>query len=659
MSTLLSYSFSVAIMLAVLYPIYKIALSKEGFPGYNRGVLLGIYLVSLTYMPIYQRLSAQPDTVAETYSYFPAEEIATTTATLSNTEIEAPEIAQAAFTVESAKRNGGELMTVLLWIYSIGAAVLTVHIAIMWLKVATLIRSGVTHRYKGYNLVVIQYRKIAPFSWLNYLVISEEDLEQDAEMIILHELKHIKCRHWADVLVSQLVIAANWYNPFAWMLHKELRSVHEYQADSAVIGHGVNALEYQMLLIKKASLTSYSPAVNSFNQSKLKDRLNMMWNHDTNPRRRWRVAVMIPAFAIGVFFANCPLVSEARDSLSASAWDFPDEDAPGPEKVQRIFSMAPVKMDSATVVMSDGTKQSVKIESKKSAGTNTAKTNRRNSSARSAAKTASATKKATNTSHNTTYEEIEVSEGTYVSIPTGNGASYFVDGKRVSKSQCTDAMRNSPYRIIIDDNTVEVKTSDEHTIRQAYQEVQRQAQLARAEAEKQRQEAQRQAQQARAEAEKQRQEAQRQAQLARAEAQRQREEAQRQAQQARAKAQKQREKARKSGNDYSYSTSRSSSNGSEIIVIDENGDITVSTTSGDKKISQSSSTKKDIRKIKSFDPNILDGIQQNEITAVSINGEMPDCTISIVAKSKSCRTIKTVVYTDGKPVSTTTTVNYD
>ena len=99
MSTLLSYSFSVAIMLAVLYPIYKIALSKEGFPGYNRGVLLGIYLVSLTYMPIYQRLSAQPDTVAETYSYFPAEEIATTTATLSNTEIEAPEIAQAAFTV--------------------------------------------------------------------------------------------------------------------------------------------------------------------------------------------------------------------------------------------------------------------------------------------------------------------------------------------------------------------------------------------------------------------------------------------------------------------------------------------------------------------------------------------------------------------------------
>lgn len=42
-----------------------------------------------------------------------------------------------------------------------------------------------------------------------------------------------------------------WFNPGAWLLKQELQNIHEYEADETVINEGVNAKEYQLLLIKK------------------------------------------------------------------------------------------------------------------------------------------------------------------------------------------------------------------------------------------------------------------------------------------------------------------------------------------------------------------------------------------------------------------------
>lgn len=93
--------------------------------------------------------------------------------------------------------------------------------------------------------------KIAPFSWMRYIVVSEKDLQADCTPILAHELAHIRLRHSWDILIAQACIIVQWFNPAAWLVKQELQAVHEYEADSEVLRQGVNAKEYQLLLIKK------------------------------------------------------------------------------------------------------------------------------------------------------------------------------------------------------------------------------------------------------------------------------------------------------------------------------------------------------------------------------------------------------------------------
>ena len=661
MNTLLSYSLSVTVMLSVLYPIYKIALSKEGFPAYNRGVILSIFLVAMTYMPICQYIGDSLKDVAY-------EEVASPAVTAAYTVPEPdfeeePEVVMPTTMAASTAtdKSVDRILTLLLWAYASGLVLIVLHVSFMWVKIITLIRSGETHHFHGYTLVIIRQRKVAPFSWMNYLVIHEDDYDEGAEMIMIHEIKHINCRHWLDILFSEIVIAINWYNPVAWLFQKELRAVHEYQADSAVIDHGVNALNYQMLLIRRATSASYSPIVNSFNQSKLRDRLNMMWNTDRNPRRKWRVAVIIPAAIICMAFANGSIMTEARESLSEIKWDLSGESSSAYTKVQKMFSMIPEKRDSAKVIMSNGETKSVKILNKDEAQRQLAQT-----------------RQATQTSRQKTQRQGPEAERQRQEVQRqAQLARQEAERQRQEVQRQAQLARQEAQR-----QRQEVQRQAQLARQEAErqrQEVQRQAQMARQEAERQRQEvqhqaqlarqeAQRQAQMARQEAERQRQEAQRQAQLARQEAQRQaqlarqeaerqRQEAQRQARlarqeaqdaerqareaarQAREEARKERERAR---NNYSYSYSGEY----DAVVIDSNGNIKEV-----KPSKNNNSLRNKINKVKSFDSEALKDINTRDITDITIAGEMPDCTICILAESSKKRVNRTIVYRNGSMTS--------
>ena len=625
MNTLLSYSLSVTVMLSVLYPIYKIALSKEGFPAYNRGVILSIFLVAMTYMPICQYIGDSLKDVAY-------EEVASPAVTAAYTVPEPdfeeePEVVMPTTMAASTAtdKSVDRILTLLLWAYASGLVLIVLHVSFMWVKIITLIRSGETHHFHGYTLVIIRQRKVAPFSWMNYLVIHEDDYDEGAEMIMIHEIKHINCRHWLDILFSEIVIAINWYNPVAWLFQKELRAVHEYQADSAVIDHGVNALNYQMLLIRRATSASYSPIVNSFNQSKLRDRLNMMWNTDRNPRRKWRVAVIIPAAIICMAFANGSIMTEARESLSEIKWDLSGESSSAYTKVQKMFSMIPEKRDSAKVIMSNGETKSVKILNKDEAQRQLAQT-----------------RQATQTSRQKTQRQGPEAERQRQEVQRQAQLA-----RQEAERQRQEIQRQAQLA------RQEAERQRQEVQRQAQlarQEAQRQAQMARQEAERQRQEAQRQAQLAR-------QEAQRQAQLARQEAERQRQEAQRQARlarqeaqdaerqareaarQAREEARKERERAR---NNYSYSYSGEY----DAVVIDSNGNIKEV-----KPSKNNNSLRNKINKVKSFDSEALKDINTRDITDITIAGEMPDCTICILAESSKKRVNRTIVYRNGSMTS--------
>jgi len=139
---------------------------------------------------------------------------------------------------------------------------------------------------------------IVPFSWMNHIVISGKDYEENGNNILLHEQGHIACGHSWDVLWLSSVEVIQWFNPFIWMLSKEMQDIHEYEADMTVLRKGINARNYQLLLIKKAVGSGSYTFANSFNHSSLKNRITMMMKRKSNPWARAKYLYMLPVAAI-------------------------------------------------------------------------------------------------------------------------------------------------------------------------------------------------------------------------------------------------------------------------------------------------------------------------------------------------------------------------
>lgn len=151
---------------------------------------------------------------------------------------------------------------------------------------------------KDFKLVVTP-ENIVAFSFFRYIVLSETDYHDNPEEIILHEQMHIQKRHNMDVVFAELLLILHWFNPMVWMLCRDLREIHEYEADHAVINKGIEAQKYQLLLVKKAvGERHFAFVVNSFNQSKIKNRVAMMLKTESSAWARLKVLFIVPLAAV-------------------------------------------------------------------------------------------------------------------------------------------------------------------------------------------------------------------------------------------------------------------------------------------------------------------------------------------------------------------------
>ncbi len=74
----------------------------------------------------------------------------------------------------------------------------------------------------------------------------EKDYLENPDEIVLHEKMHIHQKHNIDVFFSELFLAVHWFNPMVWLLCRDLREIHEYEADNAVIEAGIEAQKYHL-----------------------------------------------------------------------------------------------------------------------------------------------------------------------------------------------------------------------------------------------------------------------------------------------------------------------------------------------------------------------------------------------------------------------------
>lgn len=293
MYDLMIYSLKVGVCLAVFYLFFKLLLSRETFHRFNRIVVLGAMFLSfvlpLCVITIYREIPVLP-------------------------EIPDGEAVATAFAEPLSEPFPWEMLAGAAFL--LGAAATLLWTLCSLIGVLRLIRGGRRERLEDGAVLVRTERPVTPFSWGRYIVMSERDLAENGGAILLHERAHLRLRHSLDLIVTDVAGCLQWFNPAMWLLRRELRAIHEYEADEAVLDSGVDARSYQMLLIKKAAGGRWYSIANSFNHSKLKKRITMMLKEKSSPWARMKYLYVLPVAAITLTAFAHPEISNELNEIS-------------------------------------------------------------------------------------------------------------------------------------------------------------------------------------------------------------------------------------------------------------------------------------------------------------------------------------------------------
>lgn len=309
MGILFVYILKSSFCLAVFYLFYRLLLSRETFHRFNRIALLGILLLSCL-LPFVEVSVRRP---VEMYQTMMTWEQWLLLTDLVGTETHAVQVQENVLTWIQG----------LLLVYLFGILFFMLRNIYSLFGLWVLLKSGRREKVSDYVVTVVKAvlivheRDISPFSWMRYIVISQKDLHENGREILTHELAHIRNRHSWDLFAADICIFFQWFNPAAWLLKQELQNIHEYEADETVINEGVDARQYQLLLIKKAVGTRLYSMANSFNHSKLKKRITMMLKEKSSPWARLKYLYVLPVAAIAVTAFARPEVSETVEEISA------------------------------------------------------------------------------------------------------------------------------------------------------------------------------------------------------------------------------------------------------------------------------------------------------------------------------------------------------
>ena len=222
--------------------------------------------------------------------------------------------------------EGSFVSNLILVLYLAGASILSTRLVYQLFRAFLLVkRYGIT-RYNGLNLVVIEEDTV-PFSMMNMVFIARERLSQPhLDKIIAHERAHIRQHHFMDLLLVELCLIIQWFNPLVWLFRRAIKNNHEYQADQHVLSGGYNRREYQELLLNQTFKMQFATLSNKFNQSLTKKRFIMMTKNGTTGIGQYRLALILPVamavtFILSLGFSG--IVSAAEQDSPTSPQDEP------------------------------------------------------------------------------------------------------------------------------------------------------------------------------------------------------------------------------------------------------------------------------------------------------------------------------------------------
>ncbi len=268
MSDLLRYILESGVCLAVFYVIYWLLLRDETYFLLNR-----FYLVS-----------------ALALSFFiPGFKI--TSPFLGTRAVGGPALLSQVQAVPARSFGPGDFLVAA---YVAGVLVFLLRFVFHLIKLRSVVRRHGL-QVRGDIKVVSIDREFAPFSFLNVVFLNERGLNpDDLERILAHERVHIHQGHSLDVLLMELAIVLQWFNPFVWPYKKSLQETHEYLADHGVIAQGFSAVMYKRLVFEQHVGAQLFEFANNFKQSQIKRRLTMMSKIKSRNAAKLKLLFVLP-----------------------------------------------------------------------------------------------------------------------------------------------------------------------------------------------------------------------------------------------------------------------------------------------------------------------------------------------------------------------------
>ena len=303
----LLYIIKVSLSLAAFYLFYKLLCSRDTWHRANRILLLTILALSAAVPFMYIDLG-----VMTTEASVAFEELGFALA--------AEPVADEMETIGAVQRTLWQHIpwemipwrALLTGIYLTGLSVYIIKFIGSLVSIVRLIRSSKRREMADGTILVTHTKDYSPFSWMRYIIVSESDLDENRDMILAHERAHIRLGHSWDLLFVQLCATAQWFNPAAWLLKRELESIHEYEADSDTLHEGFDARQYQLRLFEAAVGVKFNSMTNNFTNCSTKKRIIMMMKKQTSPWALLKALYVLPVAFIAVVVISCTSPREKK-----------------------------------------------------------------------------------------------------------------------------------------------------------------------------------------------------------------------------------------------------------------------------------------------------------------------------------------------------------
>ncbi|HEV8270957.1 MAG TPA: M56 family metallopeptidase [Chitinophagaceae bacterium] len=331
----LPYIINVAVILLACLAFYKLLLRRETFYTVNRYMLIVCLVISfaLPLMQVPQQFSfRKPGNQVESGKLKVENEnqqVADNNGTSKVNEQKSTDARQPAIVKQPSTSNiqpsttnkqsqtsnfkPQTFLTWLFWIYWFGVIVFGV--SFLFQLVLLLVRA-----YRNPVIIDGKYRIVevsgdkAPCSFANNIFINPEKYEWETyNQILLHEKIHISQNHTLDIIIAELLLIFQWFNPFAWIYRREIESNLEFLTDDQLMQQKVDKQRYQLSLVQVSAPHFPLSLTTNYNQSILKKRIAMMNKKRSNLHTAWKYFFLLPVFAFLACLLNEP-VAYGQDS---------------------------------------------------------------------------------------------------------------------------------------------------------------------------------------------------------------------------------------------------------------------------------------------------------------------------------------------------------